>query len=196
MPMNRPVTTALAAALRLLTAACGGSFDDGKANTNPERIFAPQGDYGRYQCIRPCTRRTWPIKPVIERLLVALDAERGTITDPTTPPARPNCGGEVFPHVRVGPEFIDDQLMPAGHRLTRWLRSLPAAAHLLVLEIGAGFNTPGVIRRPAERVTHSRPHTSLIRINDGHPEVPGRLAGRALSLAHPADRVITALART
>ncbi|MFD8161686.1 ABC transporter substrate-binding protein [Streptomyces malaysiensis] len=33
MPMNRPVTTALAAALCLLTAACGGSSDDGRAST-------------------------------------------------------------------------------------------------------------------------------------------------------------------
>jgi iron complex transport system substrate-binding protein len=33
MPMNRPVTTALAAALCLLTAACGGSPDDDKTST-------------------------------------------------------------------------------------------------------------------------------------------------------------------
>ncbi|MFD8096207.1 ABC transporter substrate-binding protein [Streptomyces malaysiensis] len=33
MPMNRPATTALAAALCLLTAACGGSSDDGRAST-------------------------------------------------------------------------------------------------------------------------------------------------------------------
>ncbi|MGO4425799.1 iron ABC transporter substrate-binding protein, partial [Streptomyces sp. MCAF7] len=33
MPMNRPVTTALAAVLCLLTAACGGSSDDDKTST-------------------------------------------------------------------------------------------------------------------------------------------------------------------
>ncbi|MEV5646259.1 hypothetical protein AB0L67_40225 [Streptomyces flaveolus] len=71
---------------------------------------------------------------------------------------------------------------------------MPAAAHLLVLEIGAGFHTPGVIRLPAERVTQSRPRTRLIRINDGYPEVPQQLAGRALAVAHSADRVISPLA--
>ncbi|MFF5537214.1 NAD-dependent protein deacetylase of SIR2 family [Streptomyces cinerochromogenes] len=162
---------------------------------DPARIFAPQGDYGRYQCVRPCTRQTWPIRPVIDRLLAALDPDHGTITDSAALPVCPNCGGEVFPHVRVGPEFVDDALMPAGHRLTRWLRTRPADARLVVLEIGAGFNTPGVIRFPAERVTHSRPHTRLIRINEGHPDVPDHLADRALALAHPAQRVIAALAR-
>ncbi|GGQ59218.1 hypothetical protein GCM10010216_21520 [Streptomyces flaveolus] len=67
-------------------------------------------------------------------------------------------------------------------------------AHL-VLEIGAGFHTPGVIRLSAERVAQSRPHTRLIGINDGYPEVPQQLAGRALSIALSADRVISPLAR-
>ncbi|MFF9457759.1 hypothetical protein [Streptomyces flaveolus] len=36
----------------------------------------------------------------------------------------------------------------------------------------------------------------LIRINDGYPEVPQQLlAGRALSVAHSAGRVISPLAR-
>ncbi len=73
--------------------------------------------------------------------------------------------------------------------------ALPADAHLLVLE-SAPVSTPsGVIRLPAERVTQSRPRMRLIRINDGYPEVPQQLAGRALSVAHSADRVISPLAR-
>ncbi|MFF8883983.1 hypothetical protein [Streptomyces flaveolus] len=68
---------------------------------------------------------------------------------------------------------------------TKMRGALPADAHLLVLEIGAGFNTPNVIRLPAERVTQSRPRTRLIQINDGYPEVPQQLAGRALSVATP-----------
>lgn len=166
-----------------------------RSGFDPERVFAPQGDYGRYQCVRPCTRETWPIKPLVDRLLAACDLVGGTITDPTALPTCPNCDGEVFPHVRVGPEFIDDDLMPAGHELSQWIRALPDEEELVVLEIGAGFNTPGVIRWPAERVTESRPHTRLIRINEGHPDTPDRLADRALSFAQSAEQVISAFLR-
>lgn len=161
---------------------------------DPRRVFTPQGDYGRYQCTTPCTRRTWSIKPVLDRLLTAYDPALGAITVPEALPVCPNCGGEVFPLVRVGPEFIDEPFMPAGDRLARWLGRIPLDARLLVVETGAGFSTPGVIRRPAERVVRARPGARLVRINDGHPDVPDTLAGRALPVAHPADRVIGILA--
>jgi len=37
MPLNRPVATALAAALSLLTSACGAVSDDDKAGADPTR---------------------------------------------------------------------------------------------------------------------------------------------------------------
>ncbi|MDX3233024.1 ABC transporter substrate-binding protein [Streptomyces sp. ME19-01-6] len=45
MPMNRPATTALAAALCLLTAACGGSFDDDKTSTKTTEAAASKTGY-------------------------------------------------------------------------------------------------------------------------------------------------------
>ncbi|MFF7656721.1 ABC transporter substrate-binding protein [Streptomyces sp. NPDC007983] len=45
MPMNRPATTALAAALCLLTAACGGSSDDDKASTKTTETAASKTGY-------------------------------------------------------------------------------------------------------------------------------------------------------
>ncbi|MEU0194293.1 ABC transporter substrate-binding protein [Streptomyces afghaniensis] len=45
MPMNRPVTTALAAALCLLTAACGGFSDSDKTNTKTSDAAASKPGY-------------------------------------------------------------------------------------------------------------------------------------------------------
>ncbi len=39
-------------------------------------------------------------------------------------------------------------------------------------EIGVGFNTPGVIRWPFERITRAFPDAYLVRINAGYRE-PG-----------------------
>ncbi|MFM9609466.1 hypothetical protein [Streptomyces niveiscabiei] len=45
-------------------------------------------------------------------------------------PACPNCGGEVFPNVRVGPWFVDDAFMPTGERLAKWLSQFQVAEWL------------------------------------------------------------------
>ncbi|QFR02350.1 NAD-dependent protein deacetylase of SIR2 family [Streptomyces phaeolivaceus] len=159
----------------------------------PDRIFAPQGDYGRLQCTVPCVQETWAAKPFLDRVLAAYDRKTGRVTDPAALPVCPNCGADVFPNVRVGPEFVDGAHMPAGDRLNRWLGDAPDTARLLVLEIGAGFNTPGVIRWPMENVVRHTPGARLVRVNPDHPEVPADLGDRALPLPFTADRLLAAL---
>ena len=36
---------------------------------------------------------------------------------------------------------------------------------LVLLELGVGFNTPGIIRFPFERMASEYPHTALVRFN-------------------------------
>jgi len=161
---------------------------------DPDRIFTMQGDYGRYQCETPCTRDTWPSRPIVDRALAAYDAATGKVTDPDAIPACPNCGGDVFLNVHKGPEYIVDPYLPTGLRLQTWLRDAPADERLLVFDIGSGYNTPSVIRWPMERLAHARPNGRLIRINTQHPEVPAELTGRAIGTDIGADQLLAALA--
>ena len=72
---------------------------------------------------------------------------------------------------------------------------------LCIIELGVGFNTPGVIRWPFEKFTAKIPGAKLFRINrgyrdvrhPGYPEVPEELEGRAFSLPLDAGEVIDAL---
>lgn len=159
----------------------------------PERIFTPQGDYGRYQCTIPCTPTTWDSKPLVEQLLAAYDPATGAIADPGALPHCPNCGSEVEINVRIGPEFVDAPYLTAGRRLQDWLNTVTADTRLLILEFGAGFNTPGVIRHPGEHLTRAFPLARLVRVNPTHPEIPADLADRALSVPTGADHLIGAL---
>jgi NAD-dependent SIR2 family protein deacetylase len=54
---------------------------------DPARVFTPQGDYGRYQCEKPCTRETWDSKPIVDAALAAYDPSSGAVTDPAALPA-------------------------------------------------------------------------------------------------------------
>ncbi|MFJ4536725.1 NAD-dependent protein deacetylase of SIR2 family [Streptomyces tibetensis] len=161
----------------------------------PDRVFTPQGDYGRIQCTVPCSHDTWPSKPFLDPILGAYDRDTGRVTDPQVLPRCPDCGAEVFPNVRVGPEFVDDAYLPAGQRLARWLADAPTDSALLVLELGAGFNTPGVIRLPMENVVRRTPRARLVRINPDHPDVPADLGKRALAVPVGADRLLDRIAR-
>ncbi|MGW5653834.1 NAD-dependent protein deacetylase of SIR2 family [Streptomyces humi] len=161
----------------------------------PERVFTPQGDYGQLQCTTPCTRRTWPSKPFLDTVVAAYDHETGRVKDRAALPSCPACGGAVFPNVRVGPEFVDDAFLPNGNGMIEWLDATPAGSRLLVLEIGAGYSTPGVIRWPAETITRKTPGARLVRVNPDCPEVPEELADRALSVPVRADVLLTELGR-
>jgi NAD-dependent SIR2 family protein deacetylase len=159
----------------------------------PDRVFTPQGDYGRYQCTTPCTPETWDSRPLVERLLAAYDPATGAVTDSRALPHCPNCGGEVEINVRVGPEFIDALYRPAGARLQEWLSTSASDTRLLILELGAGFNTPGVVRWPGEHLTRHLPCARLIRVNPAHPEVPPDQADPAQPLPPDAQHLLDAL---
>ncbi|GLY06664.1 MULTISPECIES: NAD-dependent protein deacetylase [Actinoplanes] len=158
-----------------------------------DRVYTPQGDYGRYQCERPCTRETWESRPIVDAALAAYDPATGEVTDPDAIPACPRCGGPVFLNVHKGPEYIPDFHLPARDRLQHWLAAGGHDERLLVLDIGSGYNTPSVIRWPMERLAAAAPGGRLIRINRDHPDVPATLGGDALGVAAPADVLLARL---
>ncbi|MBK3632165.1 NAD-dependent protein deacetylase of SIR2 family [Streptomyces asoensis] len=159
-----------------------------------DRVFTPQGDYGRLQCTVPCTRDTWSSRPFLDTVLAAYDRDTGRVNDPRALPRCPRCGADAFPNIRVGPEFVDDAYLPTGQRVRRWLDDASTAGSLLVVEIGAGFNTPGVIRRPMENVVRRTPGARLVRINPDHADVPADLGTRALSVPLGAEAALGELA--
>ena len=64
---------------------------------------------------------------------------------------------------------------------------------LLILEIGAGFNTPGVIRYPLERLAAQHTDARLVRVNREYPAVPASLGDRAVGLAGDAGEFVASM---
>lgn len=162
-----------------------GGFDEA-------RLFTPQGDYARMQCMRPCSRETWPTRPLIERCLAAMDPVTQEVTRADALPSCPRCGGSVFMNVRLDAAFLEEPYVEQARRFQQWLRE-GAARRLLVLEVGAGFNTPSVVRWRMEHLVHHHPGARLVRINLQHPELPEELGARAVSLELDAGRAFEQL---
>ena len=157
-----------------------------------DRLFTPQGDYALMQCQTPCSNAVWPSWPVIERILPKIDPATQKVTDSSVLPRCPNCGEDVIMNVRGGYWFIEDPYREQAGRLDQWLDN-NRERDLLVLEIGAGFNTPSVIRWPMERIVHAHPRAHLIRVNLQYPQVPREIAGKSISLQGPAMGAVTAI---
>ena len=159
------------------------------------RLFTPQGDYARMQCQRPCSRETWPTRPFIERALAALDPETQQVTDPDSLPRCPHCGGAVFMNVRLDAAFLEEPYVEQAQRFRQWMRE-GAAERLLVIEVGAGFNTPSVVRWRMEHLVHHHPAARLVRINLTDPELPEELGERAVALPMGASQALELLRRS
>jgi len=53
---------------------------------------------------------------------------------------------------------------------------------MLIVEMGAGFNTPGVIHWPLEAIARAHRKSRFVRINVAHADVPKDLSDRSLSI--------------
>ena len=58
---------------------------------------------------------------------------------------------------------------------------------LLVIEVGAGFDTPSVIRWRLERIVDAAQDARFMRSNPQSPRVPAAFASRVASVGAPVD---------
>jgi NAD-dependent SIR2 family protein deacetylase len=156
------------------------------------RVFAPQGDYATMHCSKPCSYDTWPSKPIIDRILPTIDPTTLTVTDPSVIPHCPRCGGPVFMNVRLDSSFSEEPYEEQRKRLNDWLQDARNEP-LLAIEIGAGFNTPSVVRWPMEQIVSAIPQAQFLRINLTHPAVPVEIADKSIGLAVDAGTAIAAI---
>ncbi|MGA9520819.1 MAG: NAD-dependent protein deacetylase of SIR2 family [Myxococcaceae bacterium] len=159
-----------------------------------KKLYTPQGDYARMQCRKPCSRETWPTHPMIDRALASLDPSTQEVTDPDAIPYCPRCGGEVFMNVRMDAAFLEDPYIEQAERFRQWIRE-GISQRLLIIEVGAGFNTPTVVRWRMEHLVYNHPDARLVRINLTHPELPDELGERAVALPVDAGNAIEQLRR-
>ncbi|SLM29671.1 hypothetical protein MTBBW1_1930009 [Desulfamplus magnetovallimortis] len=156
-----------------------------------ERLYSPQGDYGRIQCQTPCSDQTWPSEPVIRGLLPLVDPLTGKLPEEFVPTC-PNCGGHVFYNIRGNDRFVDAPYEHEHNAFVKWVQA-HKKKQLLLIDIGTGFNTPVWIRWPFEKITHDNPKSHLIRINRDDPDVPAPITGRSISFSDRAINVISAV---
>lgn len=133
------------------------------------RLFYTQGDYGLFQCSTPCHQKTYDNEAQIRRMV----SEQREMKIPTELiPQCPQCGEEMTLNLRSDDLFVeDDGWHEAAERYREFLqRNLGKS--MLLLELGVGSNTPGIIKYPFWEFTREFDETTLATINFGEAFVP------------------------
>ena len=131
-----------------------------------KRIFATQGDYGLIQCEKACHNKLYSNEELVFK---ALDETEDCKIPTELVPVCPVCGGHMEINVRKDNYFVEDE---KWHEMNKNYSDFlnRAEGNIVFLELGVGFNTPGIIRYPFEQMTYNNPNTNLIRLNRDFPD--------------------------
>lgn len=167
---------------------------------DPGRLSTPQGAYAVLQCLANCRPdATVPSAPLVEAAQPALDPISQVLTDPDKVPVCQFCGGKMNICVRAGDWFNELPFQDGEKRWKQFRRDtvLGGEKTTVILELGAGMSTPGVLRWPNEDlVARGRGRVRLIRVGLGlETAVPWDLdeAGLAISIDGDISAVIREL---
>lgn len=163
-----------------------------KAGFDKSRLFYTQGDYGLFQCSAPCCQKTCDNEEVIRRMA----EEQKDMRVPTSLiPLCPRCGKPMTMNLRSDDTFVqDDGWYQAAGQYRRFLLQ-HQKGRILYLELGVGYNTPGIIKYPFWKMALQNPEAVYACVNRGQAFVPGEFRQNALCLDDDIGSVLNNLLR-
>ena len=178
-----------------------------KAGFNKHRLFYTQGDYGLFQCSRPCCPKTYDNEALIRQMIQAqgyhIDSD-GTLTLPerVTPhmsvpselvPRCPNCGAPMSMNLRADNTFVEDEGWHiAADRYSEFLRRYQGLK-ILFLELAVGYNTPAIIKYNFWRMTAANPKATYACLNHGEAYAPDEIKRQSICIDGDIGEILTQL---
>ena len=161
-----------------------------RAGFDKQRLFYTQGDYGLFQCSRPCCQETWDNEDVIRAMV---DQQSDLRIPSELVPHCPHCGAPATMNLRSDGTFVEDEgWHKAAARYSEFLRR-HEGMRTLYLEIGVGGNTPGIIKYPFWQMTAANPRATYACVNLGEACAPRELERQSILIDASADEVIAQL---
>ena len=161
-----------------------------RAGFDKQRLFYTQGDYGLFQCSRPCCQETWDNEGAIRAMV---DQQSDLRIPSELVPHCPHCGAPATMNLRSDGTFVEDEgWHKAAARYSEFLRR-HEGMRTLYLEIGVGGNTPGIIKYPFWQMTAANPRATYACVNLGEACAPRELERQSILIDASADEVIAQL---
>ena len=149
------------------------------AGFDKRRLFYTQGDYGLWQCGRPCHNKTYDNDTAVRQMIAR---QKGMRVPSELVPYCPVCGARMAMNLRCDYSFVEDRgWHEADARYEEFLLR-HEGQRILFLELGVGGNTPAVIKYPFWRMTAQNEKAFYACLNFGEAYCPEEIADRSLCL--------------
>lgn len=153
-----------------------------------KRLFYTQGDYGLWQCSKPCCSKTWDNEAAVKRMV----AEQKNRQIPSALlPHCPVCGAPMAMNLRCDNTFVQDEGWYAAHSQYEGFIRQHKNARLLLLELGVGSNTPVIIKYPFWQMTAENPRAAYACINLGEAACPQGMAKQSVCIDGDIGKVLS-----
>lgn len=149
------------------------------AGFDKKRLFYTQGDYGLWQCSKPCCQKTYDNEEIVRRMA----ADQKNMRVPTDlVPHCPVCGEPMTMNLRCDNTFVQDEgCYEAAHRYEDFMRR-HQGMKILFLELGVGENTPVIIKYPFWKYTHQNRKASYACINMNEAFAPHEIEKQSICI--------------
>lgn len=163
-----------------------------KAGFDKKRLFYTQGDYGLFQCSQPCCGETYDNETLVRQMA---EQQREMRIPTELIPFCPHCGKPLTMNLRADDTFVeDDGWHRAAQRYETFLRTRGEQG-VLFLELGVGYNTPGIIKYPFWQMTAKNPNATYACINQTEALCPQEISRQSVCISQDIGSVLHALAQ-
>lgn len=105
-------------------------------------------------------------------------------------PKCPVCGGDMEVNLRKDSYFVQDINWYTSQDNYSKFISGTTGKSTVFLELGVGYNTPGIIKFPFEKMVHNNPDALLIRLNRDHLDGMAENLGSTISFDEDMTEII------
>ncbi len=154
------------------------------------RLFYTQGDFGLWQCSKPCHDRTYDNHEAVRQMV---ERQRDMHVPGELVPRCPVCGGPMSMNLRADDTFVEDEGWHAAALRYRRFLERHEGLRVLFLELGVGGNTPAIIKYPFWRHTYGNPRATYACVNFGQVMTAREIADRSILVDGDIDAVLDEL---
>ncbi len=161
-----------------------------KAGFDEKKVFETQGSLSKMQCSKACHNKLYDDLRLVNEML---KEDKDCKIPSRLVPYCPRCGEKMDVNLRKDEYFVEDD---AWHRLNDAYKKFindNKDKNMVFLELGVGFNTPGIIRLPFEEMTLNFKGAYLIRVNDKYTDAVFELKDKAILIKEDCGKFIKSL---
>ena len=166
-----------------------------KAGFDKNRMFYTQGDYGLFQCSKPCHHETYDNEESVKKMVISQGyrVENGKLTVPEGAQIRcivptelvpkcPKCGRPMSMNLRSDSTFVQDAGWEAAAKRYEKFMEDHRGQNVVFLELGVGYNTPGIIKYNFWQDAYNWRNAFYVCINKGEADIPSEIREKSVGI--------------